>query len=81
MNAIELRNTVLNIVNTSDEKFLVLVKKLYDSYRLEKEDDFFEGLPIEIQELLEQSREQIKNGKVRTHYEVMNELRKKYKIS
>lgn len=81
MGALELRTKLIDIINSSDERFLHMVNALYKSYQEKSDADFFTELPKEIQELLIESREQARQGKTRTHKEVMADFRKKYNIS
>lgn len=81
MGALELRNKLVEIINSSDERFLHMVNALHKSYQQNPDADFFTELPIEIQELLMESREQARSGKTRPHKEVMAEFREKYNIS
>ena len=79
MSTVELRKEVINSLANVDERFLRMVRSLLNSYR-EKEVASFEDLPTEIQELIMQSREQARQGKVRPHAEVMADFRKKYNV-
>ena len=82
MGTIELKNIISQYMDTADAKVLKIVKAVFESYQKEEgETDFFDELPSEIQELLMESREDIKNGKTFTHAEVMTEARKKYNIA
>jgi len=80
MEAVELRKKWIQSITKVDEGFLRLIDDLYKNY-IEKENDFFDELPKEIQESLMLSREDAKKGKVRPHEDVMVELRKKYNIT
>ena len=80
MSTIELRKEVINSLVNADERFLRMVYALYKSYT-KKETDTFEALPEEIQELILQSRESVKEGKVFSHKEVMEEATHKYRTS
>lgn len=81
MGAIELKNKVVDIINSSDERFLRMVNALHKSYYQEQTTtDFFEELPLEIQELLMESSVQADRGEVTPHAEVMAEVRKKYNL-
>lgn len=81
MESIELKNKLVDIINSSDERFLRMVNALHNSYHLEQESDFFDELPTEIQELLMESRAQARRGEVRPHKEVMADFRKQYGIT
>lgn len=81
MGTLKLRNKLIEIINSSDERFLRLVNALHKSYHDNKDTDFFTELPVDIQELLLQSRKQAYDGKTRLHSEVMANFRDKYNIS
>ncbi len=80
MSIIELRKEVINSLENADERFLRMVRILYKSYAKKETTDFKE-LPNEIQELILQSRESIKNGNFFSHDMVMKEAKNKYKIT
>jgi hypothetical protein len=80
MGTVELRNKWKEAIGKGDDRFLRMVDALYETYSKDQV-DFFEELPKEIQELLIESRENIKNGDFFTHEEVMSEVRKKFNIS
>ena len=81
MEVVELKNKLVDIINSSDERFLRMVNALHKSYHQEQESDFFDELPIEIQEILMESRAQARRGEVRPHKEVMSDFRKKYGVT
>ena len=66
------------LLNTKKESVLQKIKLLLEAE--ENENDSFDDLPKEIQNIIEQSRESIKSGSVFSHENVMNEAREKYKI-
>ena len=82
MGAIDLRTKWIQSIAKVDDRFLRMVDALYASYTKNEEDevDFFVELPLEIQELLIESRKQANNGRVKPHKEVMAKYRKKYNI-
>ena len=79
MGTLELRNKWKEAIINVDDRFLRMIDALHESYK--KEDDFFDEISPQIQELLKESREEIKNGKFSTHKEVMNRVKEKYNIS
>ncbi|AXG71980.1 hypothetical protein KORDIASMS9_04238 [Kordia sp. SMS9] len=81
MGAIELRNKIIEIINSSDERFLRMVSALHKTYSEQETTDFYDELPKEIQEILMESRDQARQGKTRSHKEVMDDFRKKYDIA
>lgn len=80
MTALDLRNKWIESIGKVDERFLRMVDALYESY-VKDEADFFDELPTEIQELIDEGLEEAKLGKVRPHSEVMAEYRQKYNIA
>ena len=80
MGAIDLRSKWIESIGKVDERFLRMVDALYESY-VKDEADFFDELPIEIQELIDEGLEEAKRGKVREHSDVMSEYRQKYNIT
>lgn len=80
METLKLRNKLVKIINSSDERFLLMVNALHKSYNEKEETDFFSELPSEIQELLMESRGQVRHGNTRDHKEVMDDFRLKYNI-
>jgi len=81
MDTLELRKKVLKSLAVVDEKFLKMVDALHDSYTQNQNLDFFEELPIEIQEILLLSRNQAETGKTKLHKDVMKSFRKKYNFA
>jgi len=80
MGTLELRNKLVEIINSSDDRFLRMVNALHKSYIEKNDSDFFSELPLEIQELLLESREQARQGNTRDHRDVMDDFRRKYNI-
>jgi len=82
MGTLELKNIISQYMNTADDKVLQIVKAVFESYQKNDDNaDFFNELPAEIQELLMESREDIKKGEFFTHEEVMKEVNQKYNIA
>lgn len=67
-------------MNTADDNILLKVKALFESHKNE-DDDFYNGLPKEVQDLLMESREQAKLGKTTPHKEITAKYRKKYNVT
>ena len=80
MGTIELRKKWVQSITQVDGRFLRMIDDLYKNYT-ENKADFFDEVPMEIQDLILQSKEDIKQGRFRTHEDVMAEFRKKYSIS
>lgn len=79
MSTLELRNIINQYTSKADSKVLKIVKAVFESYN-EAEIDFHDELPKEVQELLVIGRNQVKQGKVKSHEEVMTKYRQKYNI-
>ncbi|CAA0234384.1 conserved hypothetical protein [Tenacibaculum maritimum] len=80
MGAIELRNKIIQLLNTDNIGYL---KDIFEFAEKRKQDktDPFKVLPIEIRELLNESIKQADRGEVTSHTDVMAEVRKKYNLS
>jgi len=77
MGSVELRNKWKETITKVDDRFLRMVDALYENYSKD-EVDFFDELPKEIQDLLIESKKDIKKGNFYTHEEVMREAKEKY---
>ena len=80
MGTVELRNKWKEAIGKVDDRFLRMVDALHETYTNDQV-DFFDALPKEIQTLLLESKQDIKNGDFFTHEEVISEARKKFNIS
>lgn len=79
MGAVELRNKIIQLLNTDNISYL---KDIFEfAERKKEETDPFLALPLEVQELLQESIKQAERGEVTTHEEVMAEVRKKYNLT
>lgn len=81
MGIIELREKWKKSISKVDDEFLLMVEALYETYSKDLEDDFFDELPKEVQDLLVLSRKQAKQGKLTSHQETSEKYRKKYDVS
>lgn len=81
MKVIELRKKWIASIANVDEQFLRLIDTLYNRYENENETDFFNKLPDNIQDLLIESRKDIKKGLFFSHDEVIKEFKQKYNIA
>jgi len=80
MGTAELRNKIIQLLNTDNVSYLEDVFDFAKNKRIQTGDPFLE-LPTEIQELLQESMEQAERGEVTPHAEVMAEVRKKYNLA
>ena len=80
MGTVELRNKWKEAIGKVDDRFLRMVDALHETYTNDQV-DFFDALPEEIQNLLLESKKDIKNEHYFPHEKVMEEARKKYNIS
>ena len=76
MGTAELRDKIIQLLNTDNMSYLKAVFDFAKNKRIETGDPFLE-LPTEIQELLQESIKQADRGEVTPHAEVMAEVRKK----
>lgn len=83
MGAIELRNKIIDIINSSDERFLRMVKALHQTYKddVSIEDEVvaytFKGETLTKTDIIENNKEAVKSierGEFKTH----SEIRQKY---
>jgi len=80
MGTSELRDKIIQLLNTDNVSYLEDVFDFAKNKRIETGDPFLE-LPTEIQELLQESIEQVDRGEVTPHTEIMAEVRKKYNLA
>lgn len=81
MEIVELRNKWRKSISEVDDKFLLMVDALYETYSKDLEDDFFDELPKEVKDLLELSRKQAERGKLTSHQAIREKYREKYDVS
>ena len=81
MTKVDLKNKLIKIINSSDDTFLKLVNALHNSYQSNNKSDFFDELPSEIQDLLLESRNQVKKNKLHLHSDIIAEYREKYRTA
>jgi len=81
MGTIELKNVIAQYMRNADDKVLRIVKTVFETYQKNTKADFFDELPKEIQELLLESRDDIKKGNYITNEEMVAEVKEKYNIS
>ncbi len=75
MNAIELKSDLHNLINqVNDTNILYAVKTILSSQV--KEADFWEELPLTVQESVKKGMEQARNGKTKAHTEVIEKYEK-----
>lgn len=68
MEFLEYRDSLLKrLLNTTDIDLLKKIEEVFNN----NEEDFFDELPKEVQELILQSNEDIKEGKLISHEDVM----------
>ncbi len=80
MKTLDLRKKWIQSIGMVDDQFLRMIDTLYTSY-INKETDFFDELPKEIQELLLESLEQEKQGDTFSNEEVMTEFKKRFNLA
>ena len=81
MGTVELKNVIAQYMKNADDKILRIVKAVFETYQENTKADFFDELPKEIQELLLESRDDIKKGNYITNEEMVAEVKEKYNIS
>ena len=80
MGTLELREKWKESITKVDERFLRMIDALYQSYT-QNEPDSYEDLPDIAKQLIDQGLEDIKEGRVQSHEDVMSEFKKKYNLS
>ena len=80
MGTIELRKKWIQSISKVDARFLRMIDALYESY-VQEEDDAYGALPKVAKKLIDQGLEDIKQGRIHPHEDVMAEFRKTYNIA
>ncbi len=80
MGAIELRDKIMQLLNTDNVSYLKEVFDFAQKNRLQHSESFQE-LPTPIQELLTESAAQADRGELIPHDKVMEDVRKKYNLT
>ncbi|PQJ80306.1 hypothetical protein [Polaribacter porphyrae] len=80
MGAIELRNKIIQLINTDNVNYLKDIFEFAEKKKVNSTDPFLK-LPKEVQELLNESIKQADRGEVTPHSEIMAEVRNKYNLS
>jgi len=79
MGTIELREKWKKSITKVDERFLRMVDALYESYT-QNELNYYNDLPETAKKLINQGLEDINEGRVHSHEDVIVEFRKKYNL-
>ena len=79
MEAFELREKWKKSITKVDDHFLRIIDELYQSYSQNEEEVF--NLPDIAKKLIDQGLEDIKEGRLHSHDEVMSSLKKKYNLA
>ena len=80
MSTLELRNIINQYTREADNKVLRIVKAVFESYQQEdsvEEDDITEI----FYKLIEKGLEDSKAGRIRSHEDVMADVKKRYNIA
>lgn len=80
METIELREKWKRSITKVDERFLRMVEALYQSYTQNKIDTY-NNLPIITKQLIYQGLEDIKEGQIHSHEDVMSVFKKKFNLA
>ena len=79
MGTVELKNVIAHYVSKADDKVLRIVKAVFETY--EKDSVESEEVPEVFQKLIERGLEDSKAGRIRSHEEVMADVKKRYNIA
>lgn len=75
MNAIELKSDLHNLIDrVNDLTILNAIKDILSTQV--KENDFWEELPLNVQESVKRGMEQARSGKTKAHSEIMKNYKK-----
>jgi len=74
MGAVELKELINQYVTDADEKVLRIVKAVFESYQVEETPEVF-------RKLIEKGLEDSEAGRVRSHKDVMSDIRKRYNVA
>ncbi len=80
MGAVELRNKIIQLLNTDNINYLSDVFEFAEKKRKNDAIDAFLELPSQVQDLLLESKAQADRGEVTPHSEVMAEARKRFNL-
>ena len=80
METIELREKWKKSIMKVDDHFLRMVEALYQSYTQNKIDTY-NNLPIIAKQLIDKGLEDIKEGRIHSHEDVMSEFKKKFNLA
>lgn len=78
MSTAELRNIITQYTNVADDKLLRIVKAVFESYTKEQDEEEY---PEIFYKLIEKGLADSKAGRVRSHEEVMADIKAKYNIA
>lgn len=73
----ELKSRLIKKIETANENELRQLESLFDSFN-SGEKDWYDELPPIVKQLLGESEQQIKEGKIYTHEEVMTKTHERY---
>ena len=81
MQALNLKTDIHQMIDKlNDKNILSAIRSLLKAQLQKKEVDFWDELSVEQQEVIEESLQQIKDGKVFSHDNVMKETKRKFKF-
>jgi len=80
MGTLELKNVIAQYVSKADNKVLRIVKAVFESYQKEEDESNVE-VPEIFQKLIERGLEDSKAGRIRSHEDVMADVKKRYNIA
>jgi len=81
MGSVELRNKIIQLINTDNVNYLRDVFEFAEQKKQVKNSDPFLELPPQIQELITESLKQSERGETKSHADVMAEARKRFNLS
>jgi len=75
----ELKNKIIQHLNEADEETLRIVNEFFETYE-KKQTDTEAVVPEIFQKLIERGLEDSESGRIRSHNDVMMDVKKRYNI-
>lgn len=79
MGTVELRNLITKYAMTADEEVLRIVRAVFETYQQDGK-DFFDELPLAVKELLVNSKDQVLEGNLTYHKDVISKARARFNV-
>lgn len=80
METLELKNILAQYIEKADDKVLKIVKAVFETYEETNEDSEKDASKV-FDQLIEKGLEDSKAGRIRSHKDVMEDVKKRYNIA